>query len=147
MIGQVLRILFLAEATRQSSILRAKYPDVDIILIEPSSDDYEMFFQGLMSYSARLTIAEHAFKRVTLGLNENYAYFKTVLARHGIQLSRRKVLDELDIMRRSNHDPAVLRHIMEDGPALESLTDLLPLSDAIAELERSLTHLDAAISA
>ena len=146
-ISQVLRILFHSGLKYHIKNLRAKYPDVDIILIEPSPDDYEMFFQGLMSYSARLTIAEHAFKRVTLGLNENYAYFKTVLARHGIQLSRRKALDELDIMRRSNHDPAVLRHIMEDGPTNGTLADLLPLSDAMSELERSLTHLDAAISA
>ncbi len=146
-ISQVLRILFHSGLKYHIKNLRAKYPDVDIILIEPSPDDYEMFFQGLMSYSARLTIAEHAFKRVTLGLNENYPYFKTVLARHGIQLSRRKALDELDIMRRSNHDPAVLRHIMEDGPTNGTLADLIPLADAMSELERSLTHLDLAISA
>ena len=145
-LSQVMRILFHSGLKYHIKNLRTKYPDVDIILIEPSSDDYEMFFQGLMSYSARLTIAEHAFKRVTLGLNENYPYFKTILARHGIQISRRKALNELEIMRRGSHDPAILRHIMQESAVAESLADLLPLSDAMSELECSLSQLNLAIS-
>jgi hypothetical protein len=144
-ISQVLRILFHSGLKYHIKNLRAKYPDVDIILIEPPSDDYEMFFQGLMSYSARLTIAEHAFERVTVGLNENFAYFKTVLARHGIKINRRRALDDLELMRRSENDPAILAHVMEQDGGPDNPTPPLPLSSAMTDLERSLNRLRSKI--
>lgn len=45
--------------------LQAKYPDVDIILIQPEWNDYRMFSYNPMYYGSRL-LAEHGFATVTM---------------------------------------------------------------------------------
>jgi len=69
----------------------SRYPGVDIILIEPESDDELMFRTSVMNYSSRIDIARHGFQSVTLKLAEDYEAFKDVAARHGIEISATRV--------------------------------------------------------
>lgn len=124
--------------------LRRMHPDVDIILIEPRRDDYQMQFYNIMRYSARLTIARHGYESATLGLAQQYAEYKEILARHGFGLSRRFVMDELAAIRASNYDPAVVREVLEKrpSPVAKETPEKKPVSH---RLKRALDDLDLAL--
>jgi predicted acylesterase/phospholipase RssA len=68
-----------------------RYPGVDIILIEPEPDDELMFQTSILNYTSRVDIARHGFQSVTLKLAHDYAYFKRICARHGIEISATRV--------------------------------------------------------
>jgi NTE family protein len=110
---QTLRIMSHSGLEYHIKQLRRRHPDVDIILIEPHPDDYAMFFNNMMQYSARLTVARHGFESVTLDLAQDYPAFKNVLERHGIPISRRLVIEELAEIQQSGYDPEVIQRIME----------------------------------
>jgi NTE family protein len=73
-----------------------RFPDVDIILIEPEPDDELMFGTSILEYSSRLKIAKHGFESVTNSLARDYARYKEIAARHGIEISARRVRQVLD---------------------------------------------------
>lgn len=137
--AQVLRLANHAGLHYHLKHLRRLHPNVDIILIEPRPNDYQMFFYNIMRYSARLTVARHGFESVTLHLAEDYHHYKLVLARHGIPLTRRLVIEELAEIQRSGYDPAVIRRVLEaHRPACGRRGPHSPvcqLSRALAELE------------
>ena len=68
-----------------------RYPGVDIILIEPEPNDELMFQTSIMNYTSRVDIARHGFQSVTLKLAHDYARFKRICARHGIDISATRV--------------------------------------------------------
>jgi NTE family protein len=68
-----------------------RYPGVDIILIEPEPNDELMFQTSVMNYTSRVDVARHGFQSVTLKLAHDYAQFKQVCARHGIEISATRV--------------------------------------------------------
>lgn len=138
--NQVLRIVVHSGLHYHVKQLRRAHPQVDIILIEPGSEDYQMFFNNIMRYSARLAVAKHGFESVTLDLAEDYYMYKETLGRHGIPISRRLVIDELNEIAASNHDPQVIRRIMEakdrDGCGRRRA------DRPLCKLERSLSELE-----
>lgn len=68
-----------------------RYPGVDIILIEPEPNDELMFQTSVMNYTSRVDIARHGFQSVTLKLAHDYARFKRICARHGVEISATRV--------------------------------------------------------
>ncbi len=68
-----------------------RYPDVDIILIEPEPDDELMFQTSMMNFTSRTDIARHGFQSVTLKLTEDYERFQSVCERHGLEISPTRV--------------------------------------------------------
>src|SRR3984957_2822170 len=68
-----------------------RYPGVDIVLIEPDPNDELMFQTSIMNYTSRVDIARHGFQSVTLKLAHDYARFKRVCARHGVEISATRV--------------------------------------------------------
>ena len=73
-----------------------RFPDVDIILIEPEHDDELMFGTSILDYSSRLRIAKHGFESVTVKLARDYERYKEIAARHGIEISARRVAQVID---------------------------------------------------
>ncbi len=73
-----------------------RFPDVDIILIEPEPDDELMFGTSVLEYSSRLQIAKHGFESVTQKLARDYKRYKEIAARHGIEISARRVRKVID---------------------------------------------------
>ncbi len=138
-INQTVRTLLHASVRYHVKNLRVKYPDVDIILIEPLADDYRMFSYNPMYYGSRLTIAEHGFESVAHGLLQNFDYFRNVLLRHDIELTKEVVTQELRALRASGDDPAVVQQIIE-GKAEEP-----DLGEALNTLEASLSTLHAVL--
>jgi predicted acylesterase/phospholipase RssA len=68
-----------------------RYPGVDIVLIEPEPNDELMFQTSVMNYTSRVDIARHGFQSVTLKLAHDYARFKRICSRHGIEISATRV--------------------------------------------------------
>lgn len=112
-VSQILRIVMQSGLDYHVKQLRRRHPDVDIILIEPRRDDYKMFFYNVMRYSARVTIAQHGFESVTLDLADQYPMLKAILARHGLDITRRFVIEELEAIRQSGNDLEVVRMLLE----------------------------------
>jgi NTE family protein len=82
----------------------ARYPGVDIILIEPDASDELMFQTSIMNFTSRVDIARHGFQSVTLKLANDYPRFKRICARHGIEISAtrvRKVVKHFEAERES----------------------------------------------
>lgn len=137
--NQSLRIFSHAGLHYHIKQLRRTHPEVDIILIEPSSKDYQMFFYNIMHYPARLNVAQHGFESVTVDLAEDYQYFKEVLARHGIPITRRLVIEEVAEIAASNYDPGVIRRVLE-ARAIRSARRRC--DTPISQLERTLAELE-----
>src|SRR4051794_13567415 len=70
---------------------RERYPGVDIVLIEPDTDDELMFQTNILDYRSRLAVARHGFQSVTVKLAADYEEWREVAGRHGIQISATRV--------------------------------------------------------
>jgi predicted acylesterase/phospholipase RssA len=111
--NQVTRIIGHSSLHYHVKQLRRQHPNVDIILIEPHADDYQMFFYNIMRYSSRLTVARHGFESVTIDLAEDFPTYKQILARHNIPITRRLVIQELAKIHNSDYDPGVIQRVLE----------------------------------
>jgi NTE family protein len=145
--SQVSRITGHAALHYHIKQMRRAHPEVDIIVIEPRPKDYQMFFYNIMRYSTRLIVARHGFESVTLDLAEDYAVYKDTLARHGVPISRRLVIEELDEIQTSHYDPLVIRRVLERRTGRCSgqrrNTPACQLDLALTELESALDSMSA----
>ena len=66
--NQAFRLLAHARLHLAVQSWNERFPDVDIILIEPEFNDELMFGTSILNYSARLQIAKHGFESVTVSL-------------------------------------------------------------------------------
>ncbi len=90
-----------------------KYPGVDIILIEPDPNDELMFETNIMNFTKRVDIARHGFESVTLQLAEDYDNFKSVCAKHGIEISATRVRKVMRKFEEERENTAAWRRILE----------------------------------
>ena len=63
---------------------RQSHPGIDIVVIEPGSDEALLFFQGPMSSLARTQVMHHGYHLTLTELRENYRHFAEIFARHGL---------------------------------------------------------------
>ena len=99
---------------------RERYPGVDIVLIEPDTDDELMFQTNILDYRSRLEVARHGFQSVTVKLAADYDEWREVLARHGIKISAtrvRKVVQHFEAEKAGNA-PAWRRILEQTTSAL-----------------------------
>ncbi|HEX7245157.1 MAG TPA: patatin-like phospholipase family protein, partial [Solirubrobacterales bacterium] len=89
--NQTFRLIAHARLHEAVSHWEEKYPGVDIILIEPESNDELMFGTPIMDYSRRLQIGRHGFESVTATLAKDYDRYKEIAERHGLEISQRRV--------------------------------------------------------
>lgn len=146
--SQIFRIVMQSGLDYHVKQLRRRHPDVDIIVIEPRRDDYKMFFYNIMRYSARVMIAQHGFESVTVGLADRYPEFKATLARHGLEITRRFVIEELATMMESGNDLEVVRDVLEkvERRPKKKWSRTQPRPQAAVTLRSTLAELDGVIS-
>lgn len=89
-----------------------KFPEVDIILIEPDRTDYVMFFYNIMRYSARVLIAEHGFKKTREKLEERFSDYREIFLRHGIRISRRIIDEEYEEMKKDQFSVSAIVRVL-----------------------------------
>ena len=68
------------------------YPGRDVVLFEPDSDDPEMFFTNVFSFSGRRHVCRHAYETTRRDLLARREELEPLLARHGVRL-RTEVLE------------------------------------------------------
>ncbi|MDH3404164.1 MAG: patatin-like phospholipase family protein [Acidobacteriota bacterium] len=74
-----------------------RFEGVDLMLIEPSRDDYRMFFTNIFSFAQRRAVCEHAYDTTRRQLLERYDEWAPMLARHGLSLDRAVLEQERDL--------------------------------------------------
>src|SRR5215203_2559670 len=116
--NQTFRLLAHARLHLAIQSWNERFPDVDIILIEPEFDDELMFGTSILDYSARLEIAKHGFESVTLKLARDYDRYKSIAERHGIEISARRVRHVLDQVEREREPQSAWRRVLEQTTAV-----------------------------
>jgi NTE family protein len=111
--NQAFRLLAHARLHLAVQSWRERFPDVDIILIEPDFDDELMFGTSILDYGARLRIAKHGFESVTVKLARDYKRYKEVAARHDIEISARRVQRVLDTDEAEEKGISAWRRVLE----------------------------------
>jgi predicted acylesterase/phospholipase RssA len=96
----------------------ARYPGVDIVLIEPEPTDELMFQTSIMNFASRIAIARHGFQTVAHHLAGEYEHYREVSKRHGLEISPerlRTVVEhfEAEAEEESDHDVSAWRRILE----------------------------------
>lgn len=132
-INQSVRTLFHSSVRYHIKNLRVKYPEVDIILIQPHWDDYRMFAYNPMNYSSRVAVAEHGYKTVMQGMRRDFHLFQTILARHNITLNAETAMRDMG-------DAEAIQPLFPAKP--EATKSRTSLDDMLNELENNLKQLD-----
>jgi predicted acylesterase/phospholipase RssA len=107
-----------------------KYRNADVVLFEPDSDDPEMFFTNLFSYSTRQRVCEHAYQRTRRDLLKRRFELDPILVRYGMQLRVDVLKDE---SRTLDERLKRLRPRMSRGERLQGA--MLDLRDAMDDLK------------
>lgn len=92
-ISQSLRTLIHSRMVVGMSAYKPRYPDADVMLIEPKRDDYRMFFTNIFSFSSRKDTCEHAYRETLAFLRRQQQNLSPILHRHGLRL-RTEVLED-----------------------------------------------------
>lgn len=131
--NQAFRLMAHARLRLAVESWQERFPDVDIVLIEPDADDELMFGTSILDYSARLRIAQHGFESVTHKLARDYSRYKEVAARHGLEISARRVRKVIDTVtdEEKRGGPPAWRRVLE-----QTTGALLRQSDEAEEAER-----------
>jgi predicted acylesterase/phospholipase RssA len=111
--NQAFRLMAHARLQLAVESWKHRFPDVDIILIEPEPDDELMFGTSILDYSSRLKIARHGFESVTHKLARDYQHYKETAARHGLEISARRVRKVLDTVEEQEKGMSVWRRVLE----------------------------------
>jgi NTE family protein len=90
-----------------------RYPGVDIVLIEPEPDDELMFQTSMMSFASRVEIARHGFETVTKQLAGEYSLYHEVAARHGLEISPKRVRKVVEHFDERDEPVSAWRKILE----------------------------------
>lgn len=90
--SQALRTLIHSRLGTGIAAYADRYDSADLLLIEPTKDDYTMFFVNVFSFSERKTVIEHAYASTIRQLADRRDEIEPILSRHGIHL-RDEVLD------------------------------------------------------
>ncbi|MCA1839567.1 MAG: patatin-like phospholipase family protein [Actinomycetota bacterium] len=96
LVAQVFRIMAHAQLEKELDLLTTKYPNVDVLVIEPRADDEHLFVFNLMDYSAREQLAKDAFEQVAVELVTDFPDVKRLFAKTGIGVSKKEVLAQLE---------------------------------------------------
>lgn len=132
---QVFRIMLHSGLRYHIKQLRRRHPDVDIILIEPQPNESRILNSHVMRYSQRLNVGRHGYESVTLYLSKDYHFYKETLARHGIQISARTVIPQLEKMEESGYNDEVVRDVLELTPRARARSILSRLNQTLTDLD------------
>lgn len=73
----------------------ARFPDADVVLLEPGAEEHDLFFANVFSFRSRRHICRTGYEATRRTLRHRFAELEPVLRSHGLVL-RRDVLDDRD---------------------------------------------------
>ena len=94
-LAQTFRTLVHSRMTVGFASYAPRYPDQEVILLEPPRDDYRMFFTNIFSFSSRKSVCEHAYNSTRKLLNERREELEPILESFGMHL-RHDLLNDPD---------------------------------------------------
>lgn len=130
--------------SRMSLGMRAydtRFPDADVVLLEPPRDDHEDFFSNIFSFASRRAVCEHAFQVTRHSLKQRRVELEPVLARHGLALNH----DFLDAEEVNVWENVGLPNFADgDGPVASTRDphEVVPDRHVAQDLDRLLTRLE-----
>ena len=92
-LSQMFRTLLQSRAQVGIARYAQEFPQTDQIVLEPNSDDAEMFFTNVFSFSSRTRVSQHAYRATLDDLGNRRAELAPLLAKHGLRL-REDVIDD-----------------------------------------------------
>lgn len=129
--NQVFRTVFYAGLHYHIKQLQRRYPDVDIVLIEPERSDVRMFSEMPMRYASRVAVARHGFESVAATLNEQYDRYAELFARHGLRLERRKFVRRMAAVAHNLNTPPTKQDLRKTLGDLQGVLDRLDGSASV----------------
>ena len=127
--SQTLRTLIHSRLGTGLAAYRERYDDADVVLFEPTRDDYTMFFVNVFSFAERKTVMEHAYASTLRQIARRRDEIGPVLERHGITLCE----DVLD--RQPNLWESVALGTRAGQAVMPSTVATRDLRDTLAELD------------
>jgi predicted acylesterase/phospholipase RssA len=91
-LSQTFRALIYSRMQVGMASYRSRYPDADILLLEPDRQDEALFFVNVFRYADRRRLANHAYQRTRADLLRQAPALAPLLRRHGLLL-------RLDVLR------------------------------------------------
>jgi predicted acylesterase/phospholipase RssA len=103
------------------------YAGRDLIVIEPKTTDYRMFFTNIFSFSSRQEVCEYAYQSTRDFLRENIQEFDDTLQKHGLRLRKRALSRQnRTLYKHPAQRPGHVPHTsLELGQTLQRLDGLL----------------------
>jgi predicted acylesterase/phospholipase RssA len=95
-IDQTVRMLMHRRMADSVADLKRRFPDVEVLMLEPAADDYSMFFYNVARFSARVSTARVGYLSAHQRLTSQFDTWAPVFARHGFTLRR-------DVLQREAH--------------------------------------------
>lgn len=130
-LSQTFRTLIHSRLDIGMTSYKTKFPNADVVLFEPDSDDHRMFFTNIFGFSERRAVADHAYRATRRELLRRAPILGPQLAKHGITL-RTDLLEDLDRDLWESVGPGSGRHARKDST-----------SDVADRLDSALDRLDA----
>lgn len=134
-LSQTFRTLIHSRMTVGMKAYAGRYPRRHLVLFEPQTDDYRMFFTNIFSFASRKELCEYAYRATRRDLLRRYHELAPIFAKHGIRL-RREVLQDT---RRDLWEGVGLR----GGSRRDGVDGKLPATEA---LDRALTRLESFVA-
>ncbi len=107
-----------------------RFPNADVLLVEPPRDDYESFFSNIFTFAQRRKVCERAYQATRKSLLDRRETLEPILERHGLAL---------DIAVLEDQDRNLWDHVQpRTGPAAEPAQ--ATSGDAIDDLDRILAR-------
>lgn len=85
-ISQTVRTLIHSRLRLGMRAYKNRYPDAEVVLIEPSTDDVEDFFSNIFSFSSRRGVVERAYHATRATLLQRKDHLIPILERFGLAL-------------------------------------------------------------
>ena len=92
-LSQTFRTLIHSRMTVGMSAYGERFPDKDLVLIEPQPADSRMFFTNIFSFASRMELCEYAYHATRRELRRRFPELAATFAKHGIRLSERVLAD------------------------------------------------------
>ncbi|MEM1206250.1 MAG: patatin-like phospholipase family protein [Acidobacteriota bacterium] len=85
-LSQTVRTLIHSRMVLGIQTYETRYPDADVVLVEPPRDDYEDFFSNIFSFTSRRAVCERAWNATRANLLQRRDAIEPVLERYGLGL-------------------------------------------------------------
>ena len=85
-LSQALRTIIRSRLGAGFESYQEKYPEADVFLFEPPSDDYRMFFTNVFAFSSRVMICDHAYRAMRRQMLDRRDELGPALEKNGMRL-------------------------------------------------------------